>query len=118
MSAVPASTTTPAAPQKSFAQSFLAYTAFTVCASLYLFPFMRVVLSGSNEGTLVVGAVRILHGQVFARDFFEVMGPGSFYWLAAFFKIFGVTFLAERICLFITSLGTGLLVYFLSRRVC
>ena len=52
------------------------------------------------------GAVRILHGQVFARDFFEVMGPGTFYLLAAFFKLFGATFLAVRIWLFVTSLGT------------
>ena len=47
----------------------------------------------------------------------EVMGPGMFYWQAIFFKFFGVTFLATRICLFLTSLGTGFLTYFLARRV-
>jgi 4-amino-4-deoxy-L-arabinose transferase-like glycosyltransferase len=73
---------------------------------------------GGDEGTFVDGAVRIVHGQVFARDFFEVMGPGTFYWVAIFFKLFGATFLAARICLFVTSLSTGLLMYFLSRRVC
>jgi 4-amino-4-deoxy-L-arabinose transferase-like glycosyltransferase len=35
-----------------------------------------------------------------------------------FFKLFGVTFVATRICLFLTSLGIALLMYFLSRRVC
>ncbi len=79
---------------------------------------MRLLLQGTDEGTLVYGAVRIVHGQVFARDFFEVVGPGTFYWLAMFFKLFGVTFLATRACLFLTSLGTGLLIYFLSRQVC
>ena len=79
---------------------------------------MRLLLRGTDEGTLVYGAVRIFHGQVFARDFFEVMGPGTFYWLAGFFKLFGQTFAAERLCLLVTSLGTGLLMYFLSRRVC
>jgi 4-amino-4-deoxy-L-arabinose transferase-like glycosyltransferase len=79
---------------------------------------MRILLPWTNEGTLASGAVRILHGQVFARDFFEVMGPGTFYWLAAFFKAFGTTFLAMRICLFVTSLGTGLLMYFLASRLC
>jgi 4-amino-4-deoxy-L-arabinose transferase-like glycosyltransferase len=63
-------------------------------------------------------AVRIAQGQVFARDFIDVMWPGTFYWLAAFFKLFGITFLASRICLFVSSLGTALSVYFLSRRVC
>ena len=73
---------------------------------------------GTDEGTLDYGAVRVVHGQVFARDFFEVIGPGTFYWLAAFFKVFGVSFLSTRICLFITSLGTALMMYSLSRRVC
>jgi hypothetical protein len=79
---------------------------------------MRLLLLGTDEGLLVSGAVRVAYGQVFARDFFEIVGPGTFYWLALFFKLFGVTFLAERICLFVTSIGTGLLMYFLSRRIC
>jgi Dolichyl-phosphate-mannose-protein mannosyltransferase len=79
---------------------------------------MRLLLQPPPEGLLVYGAVRIVHGQVFARDFFEVVGPGTFYWLALFFKLFGVTFVATRICLFVTSLGTGLAMYFLSRRIC
>jgi hypothetical protein len=79
---------------------------------------MRILLASGIEGSVDYGAVRIVHGQVFARDFFEVMGPGTLYWLAAFFKLFGVTFLAARICLFVTSLATGILMYFLSSRVC
>jgi hypothetical protein len=79
---------------------------------------MRLLLQAPPEGLLVYGAVRIVHGQVFARDFFEVVGPGTFYWLALFFKLFGVTFVAARTCLFVTSLGTGLAMYFLSRRIC
>lgn len=91
---------------------------FTGLAAAYLLPFMRILLPSSNEGTLIVGAVRILHGEVFARDFFEVMGPGTFYILALLFKVFGATFLVTRIWLFFTSMGTGLCLYFISRRVC
>jgi hypothetical protein len=94
------------------------YLLFALCASLYLLPFMGVMRIETDEGELLSGAVRIVHGQVFARDFIEVMGPGTFYWLAAFFKLFGVTFLASRICLFVSSLGTALSIYFLSCRVC
>lgn len=79
---------------------------------------MRIILAGGDCGTLIDGAVRIARGQVFARDFFEVMGPGTFYWLAAYFKLFGISILATKICLFVTSLGTGLAMYFLSRQVC
>jgi hypothetical protein len=96
----------------------LQYLLFVLCAGLYLLPFMRLLLQTPPEGLLVYGAVRIVHGQVFARDFFEVVGPGTFYWLALFFKLFGVTFAATRICLFVTSLLTGLAMYFLSRRIC
>jgi 4-amino-4-deoxy-L-arabinose transferase-like glycosyltransferase len=93
------------------------YALFTLCASLYLLPFLRVIVT-RDEGSLLTGAVRITQGQVFARDFFEVMGPGTFYWLAAFFKLFGISFMASRICLFISSLGTALALYFLSRQLC
>jgi hypothetical protein len=105
-----------AAP-KAAAPRYTSYILFALCAVIYLLPFMRILLV-TDEGSLLDGAVRIVHGQVFARDFVEVIGPGTFYWLAIFFKLFGVTFVATRICLFITSLGTGLLMYFLSRRVC
>jgi len=99
-------------------ERFKGYILFTVLVSLYILPFMGLYLGGEDEGSLIYGAVRVLHGQVFARDFFEVIGPGTFYWLAAFFRLFGVTILATRICLFVTSLGTALSVYYLSRRVC
>ena len=79
---------------------------------------MRLIFLGTDEGIFVSGAAKVVHGQVFARDIFEIMGPGSFYLLAAFFKLFGVTFLATRIDLFLISLGTGLLIYYLSRQVC
>ncbi len=94
------------------------YLVFACCISLYFLPFMRLLLQFTNEGTFVDGAVRTAHGQLLGHDFFEVMGPGTFYWLALFFKLFGVTFLASRICLFVTSLGTALSIYFLSRRLC
>jgi hypothetical protein len=109
---------TRASEAKSTAKRSLSYLLFTLCVGLYLLPFMRVLLQGTDEGLLFYGAVRVANGQVFARDFFEIVGPGTFYWLAMFFKMFGVTFMAAHFCLFLTSLGTGLLMYFLSRRVC
>ena len=103
---------------RSLVRACVPYLIFTLCVSLYFFPFMRLLLRGSDEGILVEGAVRTVHGQLLGRDFLEVVGPGTFYWLALFFKLFGVTFLASRICLFVSSLGTALSLYFLSRRVC
>lgn len=92
---------------------------FVVCASLYLIPIIGVFFfNAADQGTLVLGAMRVANGEVFGRDFFEVIGPGSFYWLAFFFKVFGVTYAAVEKCLFLTSLGTVLAVYFLSARTC
>src|SRR5882724_4533148 len=100
-------------------RGYIPYLIFALCASLYFLPFMRLLLPGDgDEGLLISGAVRIVHGQVFARDFFEVVGPGTLYWLALFLKLFGVTFVATRICLFVMSLGTALALYFMSRRIC
>jgi hypothetical protein len=99
-------------------QTYFPYLIFALSVSVYFVPFMRLLLLGTNEGTFVDGAVRTVHGQLLGRDFFEVMGPGTFYWIALFFKFFGTTFLASRICLFVTSLGTVLSIYFLSRRLC
>src|SRR5580658_1138299 len=118
MTVVTASSPVSKPVQTTSAARLKSYILYTLCACLYILPFMRLYMLGTDEGILDNGAVKIIHGQVFARDFFEVIGPGTFYWLAAFFRLFGVTFMATRICLFITSLGTALLMYFLSRRIC
>lgn len=107
------------APQRLTTGWRLSYFIFILIAILYLLPFMRVFLVDSRvEGSVLYDATRVVRGQVFARDFFEVIGPGSIYLMAAYFKLFGVTFLATRINLFVSSLGTGLAIYFLSRQVC
>ncbi len=97
---------------KSLQYIFLAFG-----ATLYLYPFMRFLSTGGDEGTLINGAVRVTEGQVPFRDFFEVMGPGTFYWLAGFFKLFGTNLLATRIALMLTTVIMTLLIYFLSTRL-
>jgi len=103
---------------KAAKRGYIPYLLFTLSASLYFLPFMRILLQAQDEGILVYGALRIFSGQVFARDFFEVVGPGTFYWLALFLNLFGATFVATRICVFVSSLGTALAMYYLSRRIC
>jgi hypothetical protein len=90
---------------------------FGLCLLVYLYPFMRLLLQGGDEGTFLTGAVRVTEGQIPFRDFFEVPGPASFYWLALFFKLLGTSFLTARISLALTTIGTALLMYFLTRRL-
>jgi hypothetical protein len=95
----------------------MSYAVLVIAISIYFLPLMRFVLSG-DEGTMLAGAERVVHGQVFARDFFEVMGPGTFYLLAAWFKVFGVSFVTARAYLFVNFIATTVIIYFLARRVC
>lgn len=87
---------------------------FSGLAALYLLPFMTFF----QNALLEADAVRILHGDVFARDFVEVMGPGTFWWNALFMKIFGADFFGARACLYVTSLGSGIAIYYLAQQVC
>ena len=96
----------------------LPYVVLAFCSILYVYPFMRVCLFlRGDEGILLCGAVRVTEGQVPFRDFFESIGPGSFFWLALFFKIFGMTWFAARIWLMLNTVLTTVLVYFLTRRL-
>lgn len=93
------------------------YVPVAVGAFLYYYAFMSVLLHRTDEGTLISGAVRVAEGQIPYRDFFEVMGPGTFYWLALFFRLFGVTWSATRISLMLTAVATTVLIFGLARRL-
>src|SRR4051812_20203698 len=49
-----------------------------------------------DEGIYLEGARRILAGQIPYRDFFVLTGPGTFWNVAAFFKIFGISLASAR----------------------
>lgn len=118
MNVVTTDPTTSVPAQATSRRRYVLYLLFTLCASLYFLPFMRVFMGDPVEGGILYRAVCVVHGQTFGRDFVEMIGPGSYYWLSLFFCFFGITFFASRVCLFFTSLGTALLMCFLSRRVC
>jgi hypothetical protein len=93
------------------------YISFTLCSILCLFPFMRMMLPAGDEGVFIYDAVRIAQGQVPYREFFEMAGPGTFCWVALFFKVFGITWLATRLALMVTSVATAFMMFFLARRL-
>src|SRR5487761_716296 len=62
---------------------------------LYWLNARRFVLS-FDEGIFVDGARRILAGQVPYRDFFILMGPGTFWLQALALRVFGMTLAASR----------------------
>jgi hypothetical protein len=84
----------------------------------YLCAFVRYSSLEPDEGILLQGGQRILDGQIPYRDFFSFYTPGSFYLVAAVFKIFGNSFLVARTSLAITGAACSLVTYLLARRVC
>ncbi|HXI39939.1 MAG TPA: hypothetical protein VNH83_08170, partial [Bryobacteraceae bacterium] len=96
-------------------RAHLHYALIGLGAAAYLYPFLRVLWRVGDEGTLVYGAQRVAEGAVPYRDFMEVMGPGTFYWLGLFFKIFGATWLVARAEVLFTGVATTLVLYWLAR---
>ena len=60
--------------------------------------WMNPALDSYDEGLMLVGADRVLHGDVPYRDFWTLYGPGGFYGLAALFEVFGETAWVARVC--------------------
>src|SRR6478672_4700413 len=86
-------------------------------SAAYLFLFSRVLWRVGDEGSIVYGAVRVANGEVPYRDFVDVMGPGSFYWLAGWFALFGKSWMALRTHLLLTWVAISVTLYFLTRRI-
>jgi hypothetical protein len=71
-----------------------------------------------DEGIFVDGSLRVLAGQVPYRDFFILMGPGSFWLEAAVLKIFGVSFWASHLVnIFDIAVMTACICWLASGRV-
>ena len=70
----------------------------TFCVSFsLLFASMNRDVSRYDEGLVLFGAVRVLHGDVPYRDFYANYGPAQFYVLAGLFKVFGPSILVGRV---------------------
>jgi hypothetical protein len=89
-----------------------------VASCLYLLPFRLVTNFDPDEGIVLQGAQRILHGQVLYRDFFSFYTPGSFYLNAAILRIFGDTFGAARGALLIYGAVFPVFTFLVARRTC
>src|SRR5229473_3879527 len=84
----------------------------------YLCAFVRYSSLEPDEGILLQGGQRILDGQIPYRDFFSFYTPGSFYLVAALFRVFGDSFVVARLSLAITGAACSVVTYLLARRVC
>lgn len=88
-----------------------------VAAFLCLLPSIRNALNIYDEGLIVLGAERVLNGQIPYRDFWTMYGPGQIYILAGLFKLFGVSLITERIYDLIVRSLLALALYLLAARL-
>ena len=87
-------------------------------AALYFMLFLTTSWRVGDEGSIVYGAQRVAEGEVPYRDFFEVMGPGSFYWLALWFKVLGISWITSRLAVLATALASACAIYYMAARHC
>jgi hypothetical protein len=85
----------------------------------FLLPITQILCPPfGDEGIILYGAQRVSEGAVPGRDFVEMIGPGSFYWLGLFFKLFGAGWQVSRLFLLFTGVATTGLLYAIARQVC
>lgn len=90
---------------------------FLACLA-YLWIFRRFTSMEPDEGIVLQGATRVLDGHIPYRDFFSFYTPGSFYLVAALFRLFGNSFAVARSSLAFAGAGCSVITYLLCRRVC
>jgi hypothetical protein len=71
--------------------------AWIALAIAYFSPSLLHHANYYDEGFMVCGAERVLHGQLPYQDFNSGYPPGPFYTVAAVFRLFGTSLLAERV---------------------
>jgi len=70
---------------------------FLLCLVVQVATLPRVIFNIFDEGLIVVGAQRVLEGDVPYRDFWAIYGPGQFYAVAGLFRLFGSSILVEQL---------------------
>src|SRR6266566_9371958 len=104
-------------PERSVNEKAIAILVFVV-GFAYLFLFRRYTFIEPDEGIILQGAQRILRGEVLYRDFFSFFTPGSYYFVALIFKIFGSSIIVARTALVLIGATFSVITYLLARRVC
>lgn len=100
-----------------WADAWSALMVAVVAASLCL-PFLHSVYWLGDEGVLLGGGERLLHGEHLYRDFFEFLPPAGFVLTAAWLKAVGVSLMSARILAGLTIAVTAAFAYLGCRQVC
>ena len=78
-------------------KSLTALVVIAITSFLFLLMTMPRDLNIVDEGIILTDSIRVIHGEVFHRDFMSNYGPGQYYAVAVLFKLFSEDFLVARI---------------------
>lgn len=68
-----------------------------IISAIYYIPIINLILNPVDEAFILVGAERILRGEIPHKDFSSEYPVGQLYTLAALFKVFGTSVITERV---------------------
>uniref|UniRef100_Q01PL8 Glycosyltransferase RgtA/B/C/D-like domain-containing protein n=1 Tax=Solibacter usitatus (strain Ellin6076) TaxID=234267 RepID=Q01PL8_SOLUE len=87
-----------------------------VAVALWILSANRLVFT-NDEGLILDGALRMLHGQKLYQDFFGQLTPGSFWIQAGIFRVLGVSFDATRLMVILDFAVQCGMVFWLAARL-
>lgn len=97
-------------------REFLWLAGVALVSCLLCAPFVRSVYGLADEGILLEGAVRLLHGDRLYVDFFEFLPPGGFLITAAWLKVMGTSMISARILVILAVSGIACFTYLACRQ--
>jgi uncharacterized membrane protein len=72
-------------------------TIFFILSVLFISPILLHETYEYDEGIILCGADRVLHGELPYRDFWTMYSPGQYYILSILFRLIGRSLLTERL---------------------
>lgn len=91
------------------------FTVFLLTVLMCL-PFLRSVYSLGDEAELLNGGVRLLHGEIIYKDFFEFLPPGGFVLTSCWLGIMGNSINSARSLGILVITGVACLAYVNTRQ--
>jgi hypothetical protein len=86
-----------------------------VITTIYYIPIINLPLAPYDEAFILVGAEKILNGQVPHRDFSSEYPAGQISTLAVLFKVFGISVITERVYDLLIKSLLSLFIYLIIR---
>jgi 4-amino-4-deoxy-L-arabinose transferase-like glycosyltransferase len=117
--APPEASTAPGPPARRFGLDKRDALAVGILLAAFALPLRGLLRSPGppmEEGFMLVFPERVLHGAIPNKDFLHLYGPGSLWFLAGVFKVFGTSLMSERVVGLLQQMSVAFGVFAIARR--